>query len=129
MKKEKNKHDHSATKCLKVALFTILMLLPLIYIAFQCLPYTFNDSTTIPETTSIFDTASNLLLNSDLMTWTTNTLLYTGVNAMFTQLNINSNLIIELLTYWLMLTSIYVIIDIVLEMFIYLTHWINDRAV
>jgi len=127
MKKENNKHDHRATKCLKVALFTIVMLLPVFYIVIQCLPYVFNQAFTTNQ--SIYDQAETMLLSSNLLTWTTNTLLYNGINSMFTQLNITSNMLIQLLTYWLMLTSVYVVIDIVLEMFIFLTHWLNDKTI
>ena len=124
--KKSNKHNHAATHCLKIILFSIVMLMPLWVILIETLPYVFNDMATLPNG-SLWEQAKTTLLASDLRSLTSNTLLYTGINAMNTQLNIVSPIITELLTYWLMLTSIYVIIDIVLEMFVFLTHWANDR--
>lgn len=126
MKRENNKHNHKTTACLKVILFSLIMLMPLWVILIETLPYVFNDMATLPSG-SLWEQAKTYLLASDLISWTSNTILYTGINAMNTQLNITSPLITELLTYWLMLTSIYVIIDIVLEMFVFITHWANDH--
>lgn len=68
------------------------------------------------------------MTKSDLFNWTQNTALYTGINAMTTQLEIQTPAIAILLTYWFILTIIYVIIDIVLKGFTLLTHMFSNKV-
>ena len=115
------KHNHCLTNILKVLIFALVMLQPLIYICVETLPYVFNESFT-PQANGIYNYAETLVLSSDLLTWTTNTLLYNGIHTMFTNFNISSNMLEQLLTYWLMMLAIYVVIDIVISVFVYITH-------
>lgn len=72
--------------------------------------------------------ATEKMTQSDLFNWTQNTAIYTGVSAMCTQLDIETNVIPILIVYWFILTIIYVIIDIVLKCFTTLTHMISKEA-
>lgn len=72
--------------------------------------------------------ATEKMTQSDLFNWTQNTAVYTGVQAMCTQLDIETNVIPILIVYWFILTIIYVIIDIVLKCFTTLTHMISKEA-
>ena len=76
---------------------------------------------------NVFEYSVNELENSQLFNWTENTAVYTGVKAMTTQLQITGNVIPILITYWFLLTIIYVIIDIVLKLFTVLTHMIGNK--
>lgn len=64
------------------------------------------------------------MTESDLFNWTQNTTLYSGIKTMTDNLEIQTPAIAILLTYWFILTIIYVIIDIVLKGFTTLTHLI-----
>lgn len=64
------------------------------------------------------------MTESDLFNWTQNTAVYTGIKTMTDNLEIQTPAIAILLTYWFILTIIYVIIDIVLKGFTTLTHLI-----
>ena len=64
------------------------------------------------------------MTESDLFNWTQNTTLYNGIKTMTDNLEIQTPAIAILLTYWFILTIIYVIIDIVLKGFTTLTHLI-----
>lgn len=76
---------------------------------------------------NVFDYSVNQLKNDQLFNWTQNTGIYTGVNAMTTGLGMTDGTIAILLTYWMLLTIIYVIIDIVLAGFTMLTHMIYNK--
>lgn len=77
---------------------------------------------------NVFEYSVNKLENSELFTWTQNTAVYTGVNAMTTSLQIQGTAIPMLITYWFLLTVIYVILDIVIKLFTVLTHLIGSKA-
>ena len=64
------------------------------------------------------------MTESDLFNWTENTALYTGIKGMTDNLEIGTPAIAILITYWFILTVIYVIIDIVLKGFTTITHMI-----
>lgn len=83
---------------------------------FTCKKYISQQSKT-PTELSI-----NEIANSSIMTWTQNSILYTNVNNAFTGLGVNNLFIVELIIYWLDLTAVYIIIDIVIELFTWLTH-------
>lgn len=80
--------------------------------------------TNVDKLDNVFTYAVNDIANNSLFNWTQNTAIYTGVNAMTTNLDIVNPTIAILITYWTLLTIIYVIIDILLTGFIYLTHLI-----
>ena len=62
------------------------------------------------------------MTKSELFNWTKNTTLYSGIKAMTDNLQIQTNAIAILLTYWFILTIIYIIVDIVLKLFTTITH-------
>lgn len=68
------------------------------------------------------------MTKSDLFNWTQNTAIYTGIKGMTDNLEIGTPAIAILITYWTILTIAYVIIDILLTGFTWLTHLIvrND---
>lgn len=80
--------------------------------------------TSFDKLDNVFTYAVNDISNNNLFNWTQNTAIYTGINAMTTNLDIVNPTIAILITYWTLLTIIYVIIDILLTGFIYLTHLI-----
>lgn len=91
----------------------------------------FTESTLNNNTNTLdnaFYYATEKMTQSDLFNWTENTAIYTGVSAMCTQLDIETNVIPILIVYWFILTIIYVIIDIVLKCFTTLTHMISKEA-
>lgn len=77
---------------------------------------------------NVFEYSISKLEDSTLFNWTENTAIFSGIDAMNTQLGINSPAIGIILTYWLILTCIYVIIDIVLKLFTILTHAIGRKT-
>lgn len=117
----KEKHDHKITKNLKSILFVILMVLPIIQIILTCYYYT-RAYNVEPLEINVMETAINDTINGSLMNWVQNTAIYSTINGLFTGLNVDNNLLINLLTYWLMLTAIYIVFDIIIETFIYITH-------
>lgn len=78
---------------------------------------------------NVFEYSISQLENSEYYNWTQSTAVYTGVKAMTTNLQIDGNVIPILITYWFLLTVIYVIIDIVLKCFTTLTHLIGNKKV
>ena len=123
-----NKHDHKITKIIKATLYAIIMLQPLIIISINVLPYIWNESNAL-SSIDLYSQAEQLMIGNNIISWVNTTAIYTAINNMFTTLNVNSQTIIYLLTYWLMITAIYIVIDIVIETFVYLTHWFNDKMV
>ena len=63
-----------------------------------------------------------------IFNWTKNTAIYSGINTMNINLGINNEAISIILTYWLLMTAIYVIIDIVITAFTLLTHIFSKKA-
>lgn len=64
------------------------------------------------------------MTKSDLFNWTQNTALYTGIKGMTDNLEIGTPAIAILITYWTILTIAYVIIDILITGFTWITHLI-----
>lgn len=77
---------------------------------------------------NVFEYSVSQLEQSQLFGWTQNTAVFTGVQTMTNNLGINSLAIPILLTYWFLLTVIYVIVDIVLKLFTVLTHMIGKKT-
>lgn len=77
---------------------------------------------------NVFEYSLNKLEQEQYITWTQNTAVYTGVNAMTTGLGITQTVIPMLIVYWFILTIIYIIIDIVLALFTKLTHMIGNKT-
>lgn len=65
------------------------------------------------------------LKNESVFNWTQNTAIYIPINAMCTGLGITENAISIMLTYWALMTAIYIIFDIVIVLFTKLTHLLN----
>lgn len=89
--------------------------------------YTF---TYITETLdNAFYYAVDQMKDNELFSWTKNTALYTPINAMTSGLGITTDAIAVLLAYWLYITLIYVVFDIVIELFTYLSHLIMGNPI
>lgn len=73
--------------------------------------------------------AVDQMKDNELFAWTKNTALYTPINAMTSGLGITTDAIAVLLAYWLYITLIYVIFDIVIELFTYLSHLIMGNPI
>lgn len=76
---------------------------------------------------NVFYYAVDTMQNNTLFSWTKTTAIYTPVNAMTTGMGINTPAIAVLLVYWLLCTAVYIIIDIVVKGFTWLTHLIGER--
>lgn len=76
---------------------------------------------------NVFEYSIEQLEQSNLFNWTKNTAIYSGVETMTTQLGITNQTIPILLVYWFLLTIIYIIIDIILKLFTYMTHTLSSR--
>lgn len=77
---------------------------------------------------NVFEYSIDRLAKSQYYNWTQNTAIYTGIETMTTQLGITGATIPILLTYWFMLTIIYVVIDIILKLFTALTHMLGNKT-
>ena len=128
------KHDHKGTKKLKVILFASLMILPLAAVGTTCLITTFNKNTINDETENykVVDTfyyAVEETKNSPLFTWVENSPLTPAINSFTSVFNIqNDNYITYTLNYWLNITAMYVVIDIIVEGFTHITHIFNKET-
>lgn len=63
--------------------------------------------------------------NQNLFNWTKDTAIYTGVNAMCTGLAVQDGALPILITYWTLMTAIYIILDIVIFVFKKITHFMQ----
>lgn len=66
-------------------------------------------------------------MDSPYFAWAQTSALYTATSGLTNGIGINTQAIPTLLVYWLILTTIYIIFDIVIESFTYLTHMITSR--
>lgn len=89
------------------------------YTAIQKERYTLNNA---------FDKAFNELENNKMFSWTKDTIIYDGVYNTLNLLQVKNNTLVVLISYWLYLTTIYIIIDIIIESIVFLTHIINVKA-
>lgn len=82
---------------------------------------TYNDYSYIDN---VFYYSVEQIGNEQIFSWTKNTGIYGAINTMTTGLGIDptNNILAVLLTYWSLITAVYIIIDIVIEMFVKLTH-------
>lgn len=71
-----------------------------------------------------FQYAVEQIPNEQIFAWTKNTGIYTPINAMCNGLGFNAqnNVLAVLLTYWMLCTCVYIVIDIVIACFTKLTH-------
>ena len=77
-----------------------------------------------------FEYSVNQLTQTPIFNWVQNTAIYTPVNAMTTGLGFdsNNNIVALLLTYWAILTAVYVLFDIIISCFVKLTHMVGGNA-
>ena len=72
-----------------------------------------------------FDYSCDQLKTSPVFSWTQDTATYDVFNTMLTGLTIQDGILPILLTYWMMLIVVYVIVDIIIKTFTFITHIIN----
>ena len=125
-------HNHEGTKKLKVFIFAIIMLAPLIAIAVECLYMILNPNAPTNYTGTqqdVFYNAVNNMTSKAIFSWTEDTAMYTTIDSVCTGLEFgtSANTLAILLTYWIINTLIYIIFDIVIEMFVKLTHMFSTR--
>lgn len=99
---------------------------------FHELPAEYKEYTTIEKEkytlNNAFDKAFNDLENKKMFSWTKDTIIYDGVSKTLNLLQVKNNTLAVLISYWLYLTTIYIIIDIIIESIVFLTHMINVKA-
>lgn len=124
------KHDHSLTDILKVCIFAIVMMAPFFAVLFECLYMVCNKNAPSNYTGVQQDVFYNALTNittKTVFTWTTSTAMFSTISAVLTGLEFGSNNILAiLLTYWILNTLIYVLFDIIIDMFVKLTHFLRN---
>ena len=130
MEKLKSKHDHKWTDRLKVILFSLVMMAPLFAILTECLMVIQNEQALTDYTGTpahAFYNAVDYLSTSTLFAWTTSTGIYSTLLAMCTglELGTGATAICVLLTYWSLMTAIYIVFDIIIFCFTKLTHLIQ----
>lgn len=126
--KKLNQHDHSLTDILKFVIFMIVMLAPFFAIMTECLFVICNKNAPSNYTGTVQDVfynAVNNMVSKPLFSWTTQTGIYTPVNAMCTGLDVQSGALPVLIVYWALMTAIYIVFDIVIKIFTTLTHMIK----
>lgn len=82
----------------------------------------------IDKLDNVFQYSISQLENSQLYNWTTQTAIYSGVSTMTSQLGITGKIIPIILCYWLFITIIYILIDIVIKIFTILTHALGSKT-
>lgn len=72
---------------------------------------------------NVFYNAVDELANKPLFAWTKNTGIYSAINTMTKGLELgNNNVLAVLLTYWALMTAIYIVFDIIIFLFTKMTH-------
>lgn len=74
---------------------------------------------------NVFEYSINQLKENNLYNWSLNTGIYTAIDNMTQGLGANETLSM-LLAYWGILTAIYIVFDIIIEIFVKLTHLLAD---
>lgn len=97
------------------------------YTYFSSLFYFKSTPSVVNTLDNAFYYAIDEMKNNELFNWTTNTALYTPTAAMTNGMGITTTALPILITYWLYLTAIYIVIDIVVELFTALTHMITSK--
>lgn len=129
LKPEKVKHKHNKTECLKFIIFMVIMIAPFLAVLTSTCFAIFNEQSTTAYTGTIqnvFYESVAEISNQPLFNWTTSTLMYNTMSTMTTGLGITDTTIPLLLTYWALLTCIYVVFDIIIELFVKLTHFFTE---
>lgn len=119
------KHKFNYGKFLEWLIFAIIMLAPFIAVLTECQVLTKNPNAIegyAGTPTEVFYNAVDNLSSKTLFNWTMNTSLYTAVNTMITELEMN-NVISLLLTYWLLEGIVFFIIHIVISLISYMCNF------
>lgn len=124
------KHDHSLTNLLKVSIFAIVMMAPFFAVLLESLYMICNKNAPSNYTgvqQDLFYNAVANLSSKSLFNWTTGTAMYTTITAVLTGLDFEANNTLALLiTYWILCTLIYVLFDIIIDMFTKITHFLSN---
>lgn len=125
MEKLKCKHNHEFTNKVKGIIFIIILLAPMLAILCECMIAIYNENAT--STTNVFYTAVANMTSNTLFNWTQSTAIYTAFNSMLTGLEVGTGTttLAILLTYWTLMTAIYIVFDIIIFCFTKLTHLIQ----
>lgn len=131
MEKLKKKHNHLLTDILKFTIFAVIMLAPFFAVLTECLYMIVNKNAPTNYTgiqADVFYIAVDKIATKPIFTWTTNTGIYTPINAMLTGLDFgtSTNTLAVLLTYWSLNTAIYIVFDIIIWAFTKITHFVNE---
>lgn len=127
------KHDHKPTKKLKILLFASIMALPLLATGATCAIAAFNRNTIEDETENykIIDTFYSSLektYDQPILSWVDNSPLKTPINNFTNVFAIPANNYInKTLIYWTSMTAIYIVFDIIIEAFTFITHAFNKE--
>lgn len=84
------------------------------------------DYYTIQQIDNVFYYAVDKVEESNLFNWATNSIIYTGISNTCTQLSITNTFIPLLLAYWLIISVIYILYDIILMILIILHNKIHQ---
>jgi len=124
MEKLKPIHDHKLTDLIKVCIFALMLLLPFLIWIPTGIYYGFNEhANQVQSIPTEMVNAWKTMWTTDVFSWTQNSILYTGLTNFTGVLGINqASCINNLLTYELIITTIYIVLDIVLTLFKWLTH-------
>ena len=128
----KTKHDHKLTSLLKVLIFSVVMLAPFTAVYMECAyaicnPNAYQSYGGTYTLNKVFYEAMNNMTNSNLFNWAENTAIYTAINTMNTGLGISNPTLSLLLAYWSILMAVYIIFDIIIECFTYITHLLTTK--
>lgn len=82
-------------------------------------------TTTETSLDNVFYYAVEDLKNEKLFNWTEDTAIYSAINTMCTGLDVQGGVLPLLLTYWALMTAIYIVFDIVIVVFVKLTHFME----
>lgn len=92
---------------------------------------TYNEIDTATITTTGIDITNPYKLGKqhaeEMLQFTTGTIAYNGINTMLVGLGITDTFYSKIIAYWLILTAVYIVIDIIIELFTFLTHIINSK--
>lgn len=77
--------------------------------------------------TNVFYYACNQVEKQPIFNWVQNTTIYRGIQLMTTGLGAQTHTLDTMLSYWFFITVIYVIVDIILELFVMITHLITKN--
>lgn len=75
---------------------------------------------------NVFYLAVNSIKNQTLFNWTTETAIYSAINGMCSGLAVENGVLPILLTYWSLMTAIYIVFDLIIFTFTKITHYINS---